>query len=47
MRQAVLERLRAYKFDAIVYEPLFLCATGIAHLLGIKTQIFITRSVDN
>lgn len=45
LRKDVLDELRGWHFDAFVYQPFGLCGAGLGHLLGIKTQIMVTRSI--
>ncbi|KAH7708620.1 Protein UGT-49 [Aphelenchoides avenae] len=41
-RTDVLERLKAEKFDVFIGEQLTLCGTGMSHLLGIKTHVWVS-----
>ncbi|KAH7702339.1 Protein UGT-49, partial [Aphelenchoides avenae] len=41
-RKDVLEQLRAENFDVFIGEQLTLCGTGLSHVLGIKTHIWMS-----
>ncbi|KAH7714674.1 CRE-UGT-49 protein, partial [Aphelenchoides avenae] len=43
-RKDVLDQLKAEKFDVFIGKHLTLCGTGLSHVLGIKTHIWLSSS---